>query len=76
MKSPDFLIIHLITIIPILLYIFNNFQTKLILRISGLFKLHIFRYILWKIVSKKIEYVIFSTEETRSYLIKKKIFDS
>ena len=75
-KRPDYLLIHLVTIVPILLFIFNNFQTKLILRISGLPKLHILRYILWKIVSKKVAYIICPTEETRSDLIKKDIFES
>ena len=39
--EPDYLIIHLITSIPILLFLFNNFRTKLILRVSGLPKLNI-----------------------------------
>lgn len=73
-ENPKFLIIHLLTVIPILLFIFNNFQTKLILRISGLPKLNIFRYFIWKIASKKIHYVICPTEETKILLIKKKIF--
>jgi glycosyltransferase involved in cell wall biosynthesis len=73
---PDFLIIHLITIVPILLYIFNKFETKLILRISGLPRLTLIRSFLWKLASKKIEYIICPTEETKKFLIKKKIFDS
>ena len=40
--KPDYLIIHLITSIPILLYLLNSFKTKLILRISGFPKLNIF----------------------------------
>ena len=75
-EKPNFLIIHLLTVIPILLFIFNNFETKLILRISGLPKLNIFRYFIWKIASKKIHYVICPTEETKILLVKKKIFDS
>lgn len=73
-ENPKFLIIHLLTVIPIMLFIFNDFQTKLILRISGLPKLNIFRYYIWKIASKKIYYVICPTEETKNLLIKKKIF--
>jgi len=73
-ENPNFLIIHLLTVIPMVLFIFNNFQTKLILRISGLPKLNIFRYLIWKIASKKIYYVICPTEETKILLIKKKIF--
>ena len=74
-KNPNFLIIHLITVIPIMLFIFNNFQTKLILRISGLPKLNFFRYFIWKIASKKIYCVICPTEETKILLVKKKIFN-
>ena len=73
-EKPDYLIIHLITIVPILLFILNNFQTRLVLRISGLPKLNFFRSFLWKIASKKIEYVICPTEETKISLKKKNIF--
>ncbi|MDC0859218.1 glycosyltransferase [Candidatus Pelagibacter sp.] len=74
-ENPNYLIIHLLTIIPIILFIFNNFQTKLILRISGLPKLNIFRYFIWKIASRKIYYIICPTEETKNLLIKKNIFN-
>ena len=74
-NKPDFLIVHLITSIPILLFIFNKFKTKLILRISGYPKLNFFRFCLWKIASAKIKYVVCPTEETKSFLLKKKIFD-
>ena len=74
-NKPDFLIIHLITSIPILLFIFNKFKTELILRISGYPKLNFFRLHLWKIASTKIKYVICPTQETKNFLLKKKIFD-
>jgi hypothetical protein len=35
-EKPDFLIIHLITLLPLILLIFFKFETKVILRISGL----------------------------------------
>ena len=73
-KKPDYLIIHLLTSIPIILFILNNFQTELILRISGLPKLNFFRYLLWKLASSKIKFVICPTNETKNFLIKKKIF--
>jgi glycosyltransferase involved in cell wall biosynthesis len=73
--KPEFLIIHLITVVPILLYIFNKFETKLILRISGLPRLNFIRFFLWKLVSKKIEFIICPTVETKNFLIEKKIFD-
>ena len=42
-KKPDILIIHLLTYIPLLLFINNKFKTKLYLRISGKPKLGILR---------------------------------
>ena len=74
-NKPDFLIIHLITSIPILLFIFNKFKTELILRISGYPKLNFFRFWLWKIASNKIKYVVCPTMETKDFLLKKKIFN-
>ena len=56
-----------------MLIIKNN--TKIILRISGLPKLNIFRYIFWKLFSKKIYKITCPTLGTYKYLIKKKIFD-
>ena len=47
------------------MFVLNNFKTKLILRISGRPKLNFLRYLLWKIASKKIKYVICPTEETK-----------
>ena len=38
--KPDYLIIHLLTSIPLLLFNLFNFDTKLILRISGFPKLN------------------------------------
>ncbi len=72
--KPDYLVIHLITSIPILLFIFNKFKTVLILRISGYPKLNPLRFLLWKIASTKIKYVICPSEETKNFLLKKKIF--
>ena len=47
-NKPKYLIIHLITSLPLLLFIFKNYETKLILRVSGLPKMTIFRKIIWK----------------------------
>ena len=74
-NKPHFLINHLITSIPILLFIFNKFKTELILRISGYPKLNFFRFWLWKIASNKIKYVVCPTMETKDFLLKKKIFN-
>lgn len=75
-ERPNFIIIHLITIIPIVLFLFNNFQTQLILRISGLPKQNIFRFFLWKIASKKVSKIICPTQQTKKFLIEKNIFPS
>ena len=73
-EKPKFLIIHLIVSLPMILYIFFNFETKLCLRISGKPKLNFFRKLLWKICSKKIHKIFCPTQETIDSLIKEKIF--
>ena len=73
-KVPDYLIIHLMTSLPIFLSIFFNKKTKIILRISGLPQINILRYYFWKIFSRNIYKVTCPTKKTYDYLIKKKIF--
>jgi len=73
-NQPDYLIVHLITSLPIFIYILFNFKTNLILRISGLPKLNILRLFFWKIANKKIHSVICPSKATYEYLIKKNIF--
>ena len=75
-EKPDFLIIHLITSLPIILFIIFNFKTKLILRVSGLPKLGFFRRLLWKIASKKINIITVPSIHTLKNLRKLKIFNS
>ena len=53
-KKPDYLIIHLITSLPLILFTFKNFKSKLILRISGFPKMTFFRILLWKLAVKNI----------------------
>ena len=74
-NQPNFLIVHLLTYIPFIIYLNNNFKTKLILRISGKPKLNFFRSLLWKISNKNISMVFCPTIETMNYLKKKNIFD-
>ena len=74
-EVPDFLIIHLMTSLPIFLTAFFNSKTKVILRISGLPKINIIRYLFWKIYAKKIYKVTCPTRKTYDFLVKKKIFD-
>ena len=74
-KKPDFLIVHLLTYIPLLLLIFFKFETQFILRISGFPKLNFMRKFLWKLASKKIYKIFCPTLETMEILKKEKIFD-
>ena len=74
-NKPNFLMVHLLTYIPFIMYLNNNFKTKLILRISGKPKLNFFRSFLWKISNKNISLVFCPTIETMDYLKKKNIFD-
>ena len=56
-EKPDFIILHLITSLPLILLKFFNFETKFILRISGYPKLNFLRKFLWKSVGSKIHKV-------------------
>jgi glycosyltransferase involved in cell wall biosynthesis len=74
-EKPDYLLIHLITLLPIMLLIFFKFETKFILRISGYPRLNFFRKIIWKLVSKKIHLVTAPTLLTLDYIKSQNIFD-
>ena len=74
-KKPNFLIIHLVTSLPIFLTLFFKSDTKIILRISGLPKLNILRYCFWKLFSKRIYKVTCPTVGTYNDLLKKGIFE-
>ena len=67
-NNPDFLIIHLLTSLPLLLLILFKFKTKFILRISGYPKMNFFRNILWKIALRKIYCIISPTQKTSEYI--------
>ena len=73
-NKPDFLLIHLMTSLPIFLSLFLNRNTKIILRISGLPKVNFIRYFFWKIFSKRIFKVTCPTKSTYDYILKKKNF--
>tara|TARA_B100001250_G_C19801542_1_gene791330 strand:+ start:1538 stop:2686 length:1149 start_codon:yes stop_codon:yes gene_type:complete len=73
-EKPEYIIIHLIVSLPLILFILFNFKTKLCLRISGFPKLNFFRKFLWKISSSKISKVMCPTNATVEYLKSKKIF--
>ena len=67
-NKPDFLIIHLITSLPLVLLFFFKFDTKFILRISGYPKMNFLRKFLWKLTLKKIYLITCPTENTLEYI--------
>ena len=69
-KKPDYLIIHLITSLPLILFIIKSFKTKLILRVSGFPKMTLFRRIIWMLASKNIYKVTCPTMDTYKDLSK------
>ena len=74
-KKPDYIIVHLLTSLPIFLTLFIRNQTKIVLRISGLPRLNFIRNIFWKLFSNKIYRVTCPTIGTYEYLIKMNIFN-
>tara|TARA_B100000900_G_scaffold79224_1_gene63672 strand:- start:4379 stop:5539 length:1161 start_codon:yes stop_codon:yes gene_type:complete len=75
-KKPEFLIVHLVTSLPLFLNLIYNFDTKIILRISGKPQINIFRYIFWKIALRKVYKVTFPTLESLEYFQTLKIIDN
>ena len=67
-EKPNYLIIHLITSLPLIMLMIFKFNTKFILRISGLPRMNFLRKILWKIAFKKIYLVTCPTLETYNYI--------
>ena len=74
--KPEFLIVHLITSVPLSLLILFNYKTKFILRVSGYPKLNLWRSLIWKMAGKKLDKIFCPTFLTKELLIKKKIFNS
>ena len=73
-KKPKFLIIHLITSVPFILFLIFNFKTKILFRVSGKPKLNFLRGLLWKLSQNNISIVFCNTFEQKQELISKKIF--
>ncbi len=69
-EKPKFLIIHLITSLPLVLFCLKKFDTKLVLRVSGLPKMNIVRKTLWKIACKNIYKITCPTKATFDNLSK------
>jgi len=66
-KEGHFLIIHLITSLPLLLNIFIK-QRNIILRVSGLPKFTFFRKLIWKYGINYVDYVCCPTIDTKKNL--------
>ena len=67
--KPEFIIIHLITSLPLVLFYFFNFKTKCILRISGYPIMNKYRIFAWKILLKNIHIVTCPTIATYNHLL-------
>ena len=74
-KRPNLIIAHLITSLPILIFRLFNFDTKLILRISGMPKLNFLRKNFWKFCSSKIDIITCPSIELKNKMTKLKILD-
>lgn len=73
-KKPNFLIIHLITSLPLILFSFFSFKTKLILHFAGHPKLNYPRKLILKLASKKLFKVICPSRELKKILTDENIF--
>ena len=73
-EKPDFLIAHLIISLPLILFFFFKFDTKLIIRISCTPKLNLFRKFFWKLFSKNVYLVTCPTNSTLQKLKELNIF--
>ncbi len=73
-EKPDFLIAHLIISLPLVLFFFFKFDTKLIIRISGTPKLNIFRRFFWTLFSRNIHIITCPTKSALQKLDDLNIF--
>ena len=69
-KNSSFIVVHLVTSLPLFIFSILNFKTKLILRISGMPKLTFLRKLLWKLSLKNIYKITCPTQETLNNLSK------
>ena len=74
-EEPNYLIVHLITSLPLILFTYFNYKTKLILSIAGHPKINFIRKFIWKLSSKKIYKIICPSIELKKILISHNIFD-
>ena len=74
-QKPDFLIVHLISSLPLTIFYLFKFRTKLILHLAGHPKLNFIRKTMWKIFSRKIYKVICPSEELKQVFLDNNIFN-
>ena len=75
-QKPDFLIVHLISSLPLTIFYLFNFETKLILHVAGHPKMNFVRKIIWKISSRNIFKVICPSEELKNFFLENNIFNA
>ena len=73
--KPDYLVIHLITSLPLFLNSFIKNKTKIILRISGFPQLNYLRKYFWKFSGRKIYKITCPSVELEKQLIEYDLFD-
>ena len=73
--KPDFMILHLITSLPLTILNIFSFKTKFVLRISGMPKLNFLRKLFWKYSSKNLYKITCPTQELLNKIISQKIFE-
>jgi glycosyltransferase involved in cell wall biosynthesis len=73
-EKPDYLVIHLITSLPLFLNLVTKTKTKIILRISGFPKLNYFRKFFWKLSGRKIYKVTCPSIELRKQILEYNLF--
>lgn len=67
-KNPEYLIVHLITSLPLILFSLFKFKTKCILRISGYPRLGLLKTIFWKFTLKNVYKVTCPSQATYNFL--------
>lgn len=75
-EKPDYIIIHLLTSLPLIIFNLFKFKTRCILRISGYPKLHFLRLILWRLSAKKIYKISCPTSLTANYIKSMKLIEN
>ena len=73
---PKIFMIHLVTSLPLFINFFFKIKTKLVLRVSGLPKLNIFRRFFWKFTFTKVDIITTPTKATLNDLMQQKITES